>query len=124
MQQQNQLPGHSVPGLNRMAAEEGHDPKPQHAIHNSQGSSVAPSSPMAAIAGPSNFASVLGTGRTLRSHTQAHGAKNPTVLGTHGNNPFGSSMHTKRFSLLLLAFRAFAGQCTVGCEGGRDASAG
>ena len=71
MQQQNQLPGHSVPGLNRMAAEEGHDPQPQHAIHNSQGSSVAPSSPMAAIAGPSNLASVLGTGRTLRSHTRA-----------------------------------------------------
>ena len=39
MQQQNQLPGHSVPGLNRMAAEDGqdrHDPQPQHAIHNSQ----------------------------------------------------------------------------------------
>ena len=100
MQQQNQLPGHSVPGLNRMAAEEGHDPQPQHAIHNSQGSSVAPSSPMAAIAGPSNLASVLGTGRTLRSHAQAHGAKIPTVHGTHGNNPLGSSMHTKRFSLL------------------------
>ena len=33
MQQQNQLPGHSVPGLNRMAAEDGHDPQPQHAIH-------------------------------------------------------------------------------------------
>ena len=70
MQQQNQLPGHSVPGLNRMAAEDGHDPQPQHAIHNSQGSSIAQSSPMGAIAGPSNLASVLGTGRTLRSYTQ------------------------------------------------------
>ena len=79
MQQQNQLPGHSVPGLNRMAAEDGHDPQPQHAIHNSQGSSIAQSSPMGAIAGPSNLASVLGTGRI---NSQTHGVKYPwtTVL--------------------------------------------
>ena len=80
MQQHGQLHGHSILGLNRMAAEDGHDPQPQHAIHNSQCSSTAPSSPMGAIAGPSNLASVLGTGRMLRSNIQALGAKLPTLL--------------------------------------------
>ena len=35
---------------------------------------------MGAIAGPSNLASALGTGRMLRSNTQALGAKLPTLL--------------------------------------------